>query len=154
MYKTNTPDCWEHSHTHRNQTHPMLSKTVCSSLHISKHPPLWCVTHRWQPYQGVITQLSPTVWGVSALLLFFFFQKGCQHHSAVKLKYSFIFPSWRIVFCVVKREVQIRSEGRVESRSAMQIPFHKKLIFFWVGWSVSTIFIISLWVELTVTLLR
>ncbi len=87
--------------------------------------------------------------GVCRMMPTSFCRRG---RRAVKLQYNFIFPSWRILFGPVKREVQIRSEGWVASRSAEQTPFCAQLIFCCEEWSDSTVFIISLWGELTVTL--
>lgn len=153
MCKTNTRNLQVACNptVHRTQPHNTIRHTtaVCYSLHISKRMPLSCVTPRRQPYQGVIPELSPM--RASAEWCWHLFWR--RRKRAVKLQYKFIFPSGRTPFCAVKREVQIRSEGWVASRSAKLTPFCARLIFGWGKWSGSTAFIISLWGELTIILL-
>lgn len=88
-----TPVYWEHRHTPQSNT-PLLSETICYSLHISKHPPLSCVTHRWQPYQGVIAQLSP-MRGVGWMMLTSFL-KAEKKSSQVTIRFHFSF--WEYAF--------------------------------------------------------
>lgn len=103
---------------------PSLLRTppLCQSLHVSKHPPVSCVSRHWQPYQGDITELSPTVWGVHTFSLF---RPG-----------EFSFVRWR------EKSNSWAKAGWVDQPGA---PFCAQLIFFWGEYSGSAVFIISLW---------
>lgn len=95
LYKTNTRNYLQVPckpcllRTPQSNT-PLLSKTVCYSLHISKHPPLSCVTHRWQHYQGVITGLSPMTGACWMMLTSFLKEKRKSSQVTIQFHFSFL----------------------------------------------------------------
>lgn len=151
MDKTNLRDylevscnavCWEH----HNQTHHCCLK---QSVSLSTSPNI-LPSHVSPIADSFIKESSQSchLWVVSA--------EYCWHpfwnrRRGVKSQLHFIFfLSWKILLCLVKRKLQIRSEGRVQSTSAKQTSYCAQLIFCWGEWSGCTVFI---WGEVTVILL-
>lgn len=87
------------------------------SVHISKYTPLSCVSHCWQPISR--SHRRAVAYSMTSLWRMVLKSVLKEEKKTVKLQCDLFSPFWRIFFCMLRREVKIRSEGIRQAGSSV-----------------------------------